>query len=200
MANTCFFYGSIHGTKEDVLRFKREVIDPNNVIYRTNITSDYSYEDATFSQYEYYEHVVLSLDGECDWSIVSSMGENLRPDSVYKNMATLSREYNLIIDMFGEEDSIEFQEHYVWYKGDLISDQCIDKVDYTIEYTGERLVAGGFEEFGETFLEFRDMTEEECHERIIQYDPYAVTFACDRVMDYCNSVEEEYEDQMEQEI
>ena len=89
------------------------------------------------------KHVMIS--GECAWSVYSCMIDT-GPISYYASCKTsypekfkgitlqeLSKKYNLIIEVWSEEDGFAFREHYKIVYGNFVIDDCINVNTYYID-------------------------------------------------------------------
>lgn len=120
MANECYYCMKITGKLENV----REFVDfigwegkyKNNGVGRVF--------GACVINYDKYNNDVCSctIDGDCAWSVYTSMIDNERRD----NLCTMSNKLNVIVEVFSQEPGCAFQEHYVIIKGDLDVDECVD--------------------------------------------------------------------------
>ena len=134
MPNWCNFTMRITGNPKGIAR-----------VYNA-ATTDYNEEDADCPEHLWrvfdfeevdettYSRFLVSKDfnGNCAWSVYSCMFDGVY---TYQNsnskghgitLQQLSKEENLIIEVFSWEEGCAFSEHYLIVKGDIIIDDTID--------------------------------------------------------------------------
>ena len=67
----------------------------------------------------------MTVSGDCAWSIQSAMIQGLLRDFP-NGLPAQSARLNLDIEAFSEECGLEFQEHFLFLKGETIIEECVD--------------------------------------------------------------------------
>ena len=151
MPNYCGYQMRIQGKPNDVA----EVIKVIQADYNYD-TMQFSADNHLFRVFEAdisedttdgdYRDVVLG--GSCAWSVFSCMMEG---DGTYYSslkseygdkfrgttLVELSKRYNVMIEVYGEESGCEFQEHYLIHNGELLVDDCVKYIELYKEYLEE---------------------------------------------------------------
>ena len=146
MTNPCFYSMKAKGAREDIEEFIQVV------------KADYDYNTMEFNFDRHLQRVYIAdeedieavdentysvfINGECAWSVVVCMLE----DGYYNDMkarlgdkfrgTTLvheSERLNLEIEVFSEECSMCFQEHYLVRHGVLEIDECVEWNEYFLD-------------------------------------------------------------------
>lgn len=136
MANHADYEAQIKGTKENVLKvfdtFKQIDYDKGPHMYRIFEANDAG-EPIQVDDGEF----ILGISGYCAWSIYSCMfpsslyfARGLSPNAV--DILTLSKQYDVQVEMYSAEPGMGFQEHYYIDKGELVIDDIAE--DYTSVY------------------------------------------------------------------
>ncbi len=120
MANDCYFEMMVQGKRSDCEKWmkKMESYDEPNHFYR--IFSSDVYEEGGDDD-NYY----IKVCGDCAWSL-----ETCCRTSGYSNgvdlFAVNTKELNLRMEAYSQEEGIGFQEHYIYDNGKCITDECED--------------------------------------------------------------------------
>lgn len=139
MPNLCSYELKAVGTKENQQKLLETMkadykIDKNDPIHMWRIFDADEYRDDTISDNE------MIISGNCAWSVHSCMfdgdGTYQKDDETGKGttIVALSKELDLIIEIFSEECGYGFMEHFLIDKGELKINDCIDYNEYSNEY------------------------------------------------------------------
>lgn len=151
MPNYCNYQMRIQGKPNDV----EKVIKI--------IQADYNYDTMEFSENKHlfrvfdadvmdditdgdYRDVVIN--GNCAWSVFTCMMEG--DGTYYSSMESeygdrfrgttlvkLSKDHNVMIEVYGEESGCEFHEHYLIHNGELLVDETVKYIELYKEYLEE---------------------------------------------------------------
>lgn len=128
MANNCYFEMKIKGENRDRLHAILDYKDDEYILARVfsvDVVDDTG--DTLF------------LCGDCAWSVYSCMcgegnGSYYKPDEEERdsegrllvNMAFLTKELNLEVEIISDEPGMRFSEHYYYKNGEAIIDDCVE--------------------------------------------------------------------------
>ena len=114
MANSCTFHMELIGSENQINQF---IVNLDNRNHRIN---NYSMID---NQFITEDVVKVTLHGLCDWNIEKSM---LSDKLDHLNLVRASKEGEFSIEVFSEEDSQAFQEHFHVICGEVLTDESND--------------------------------------------------------------------------
>lgn len=129
MANMCYFMMKIVGTEKNANEMF-DVIKNNYGIDVREYNRDVD-PDA--------DKVYIFLDGDCKWSVKSSMLD-VEP-SILSHASSL----NVTMEIFSSEPGCCFQEHFVIENGEISVNECVDFYEFDDVESFES--EGGLEEF-----------------------------------------------------
>lgn len=120
MANDCYYEMMIQGNRRDCEQWikRMESYDEPNHFYR--IHSSDIYEEGGNDD-DYY----IKVSGDCAWSLESCCRTSGYSDGI-DLFAVNTKELNLRMEAYSQEEGIGFQEHYIYDKGECIADECED--------------------------------------------------------------------------
>lgn len=152
MPNLCYYEMKIKGTKENCEQWvrKMESYDEPDHFFRmfSPIECDGEGTDDDYS---------MKIWGDCAWSLESCCRSGYTNEDLFaKNTKAL----NLDMEVFSQEEGCEFQEHYIYKKGECICDECVDWEEYyydTCEFDT-------FEKFKTEYDLPSDLTEDDLDE------------------------------------
>ena len=121
MANSCYFQMKIVGpakTRENV----KTIMLNKDSLYRIAAQDVQIIDDS-----EDEDTMEITLDGDCRWSIKSSMRSEIDAgEHKFLTLRDLSKKFELQIEAISEEPGFEFMEHYIVNNGIEEMDECID--------------------------------------------------------------------------
>lgn len=154
MPNICSYYCKVTGPKKGIDRF----------INATNNNYNYStYEVAGEHFWRVFETYISVLEqcpnnpelytliasGDCAWSIACCFTEvpfsyqhdnkMTMPNNKGVSVEQLSKEEQLIIEMYSDEIGMGFSEHYIWINGKLYTESVVDYTECDPEMDLEEL-------------------------------------------------------------
>lgn len=146
MANICNFSMLVVGKHEDIEKFYDAMSQNGNIYMGRGAEAEIEYED----DYDEEGTDRAQIDGWCKWSVQSALIDNAismrdNPDGWYWGdgadtsklefitLLEATKKWNLIIEVFSEESGCGFQEHYVFDKGTVLCDECIDYYEYWLD-------------------------------------------------------------------
>lgn len=169
MANYCAFMMKITGEKKSI----KEIIEmmkwkgrfsENGLgrIYDIHLSTSIDELDNSVSGI-----ISCELYGGCAWSVLSAMRDDNGRREV--SLESESKRLDLVIEVFSEETGMEFQEHVLIDKGEVLIDEC---VDYQEHFVGDHTTIQQYnDEYGTDFTE--DMVNDE-HVYVGGFDNYGV--------------------------
>lgn len=121
MANNCYYEMMICGRRQDCrewLRRMRSDDEPNHFwrMYKDLVFYDKSGDDENFS---------MKIAGECAWSLETCC----RASGYSKGIdlfAVNTKELNIVMEAYSQEEGMGFQEHYYYDKGECKIAECVD--------------------------------------------------------------------------
>lgn len=137
MANICSFLMKVRGDKEDIIQFHKALTQEGNIWMGRGADADLEFEGDDLA----------SLIGWCKWSIISALVDNAismrkEPERWYHEPGEEEKEYitlfeackrwNLVMEVYSEECGMQFQEHFICDKGDVICEECVDWEEYDV--------------------------------------------------------------------
>ena len=143
MANICDFSMVVKGKKENIEKFINMMEQKGNVwMGRGAMVNRIDIEEFENGNYR------CQIDGETKWSVISSMVDNAismrtEPEKWYwgEDKSKLSfvtlyeacEQLELDMEVYSEEPGCEFQEHYLFVDGNLVTDECVDYIEYYLD-------------------------------------------------------------------
>lgn len=121
MANNCWYRLKVKGSKDNVEEFIRAMKWEGEYADGGVGRVFCCYETPRYAD---ADEVCISaeLEGDCAWSVLSSMRAENNPN----NIEELSKRLSLGIEVYSEEVGMEFQEHFAVLNGEIQCDDCID--------------------------------------------------------------------------
>lgn len=124
MANLCDFFMKIRGTEADCRKWLEQMKDHQSEkhFYRMD---DIYVSEAEGTEKEYH----MVLHGLCAWSLETCC----RVSGYAKGtdlFAVHTAELNILMEAWGEETGMGFQEHYIYKKGECILEECKDYEEF----------------------------------------------------------------------
>lgn len=139
MANECYFHLKVVGKKESVKEFLKVLQAKYSYhedcfsfdrhfyrIFKTNVEEEGVLEDSYFA----------TVSGSCAWSVNHSMRDGKfscygifgkdKANSRGTNLVLESKNLDLKVEIFSEEEGFSFQEHYLYETGVLLKEECAD--------------------------------------------------------------------------
>lgn len=120
MANNCYYEIKVQGKKSDCekwLKRMQSYEEPNH-FYR--IFSSDVYEEGGNNEDHY-----IKICGDCAWSLESCCRTSGYSGGV-DLFAVNTKELGLRMEAYSQEEGMEFQEHYIYDKGECLADECED--------------------------------------------------------------------------
>lgn len=118
MANNCYYRMMIRGRREDCGKWIRRMESPEepNGFHRifSAIVYDERGDDNDFS---------AMIEGDCAWSLESCCRASGYSGGI-DLFAVNSKELNIVMEAYSQEVGCEFQEHYIYDKGNCLVDEC----------------------------------------------------------------------------
>ena len=152
MANCCYFTMKIAGKPEQVNQFANQL--------NTGFGRVYSFETdlLTIEKDSCPRSDLISVigQGDCAWSISTAM----------PNLLEVSERLGLCIEVFSSEPGNGFQEHYIYDKGSLLVDECVDYCEYWVSGYGEEEI--------QELLEELEITREELFSKLNEDEDYCI--------------------------
>ena len=141
MANICSFSMKAKGKSENITAFYNAMTQNGTIYMGRGAEAEINYDDAEGS---------AQIDGWCKWSVQSAMIDDAismrtNPniwswgggvDTSKLEFITLleaTEKWNLVIEAYSEESGCCFQEHYIFDKGTVVSDECVDWEEYWLD-------------------------------------------------------------------
>lgn len=127
MANNCYYQAQITGRAEDIreliMMMKWKGKYENDGLGRVfDISCTDMIRDTG-------DKVTVFIEGDCAWSILSSM----IGCASKRNLYTETKALNLRFEAYSEELGVGFQEHIVIDCGNLIVNDCVDTATYNLD-------------------------------------------------------------------
>lgn len=124
MANLCDFSIKIRGTKASCEKWLAlmESYEKEQHFYRME---DVYVSEADGTEEEYF----MVLHGCCAWSLETCCRASGYSEGV-DLFAVHTKELNLVMEAWGEETGMGFQEHYIYQNGICLTDECADYYEY----------------------------------------------------------------------
>ena len=122
--------------------------------------------------------------GDCAWSVLTAMCKEYRADA--PSLESETERLGLVVEVYSSEPGCCFQEHYLFAKGDLVIDECVDYEEHWVEgpehleeyneeygtdFTPDMLDENGdvcIGGFGDSFGDFADVSEYFAFEKEVQ--------------------------------
>lgn len=158
MANICEFDMKVTGRKEDVLEFV-DTLKLQAALY-------FDIDD-TFEQGDYMS---VTGFGGCKWSIYSSM----RSSRYSFSLEDMSERLDLVIEAYSKEPGLEFQEHILIDKGEVLIDECVDYEEYFVEELDQEGLRQLCEKTGLSADEIKDRSDHNGDFTIGGFDDYGI--------------------------
>lgn len=120
MANNCYYEMKVQGKKSDCeewLKRMRSYEEPNHF---WRIFSSDVYEECGDNE-DYY----IKICGDCAWSLESCCRTSGYSGGV-DLFAVNTKELNLRMEAYSQEEGFGFQEHYIYDKGECLAAECED--------------------------------------------------------------------------
>lgn len=152
MANCCYFTMKIAGKPEQVSQFVHSLNHGFGRIYSFEADPIFAEKDPRPGS----PLVAVVGQGDCAWSISTAMPK----------LQEESARLGLCIEAFSSEPGIGFQEHYLYDKGILLEDECVDYCEYWVSGYGEEEI--------QTLLEDFEMTREELFSKLNEDGDYCI--------------------------
>lgn len=92
--------------------------------------------------------------GDCAWSVLTAMCTEYREGA--PSLESETKRLGLVVEVYSSEPGCQFQEHYLFVKGDVICSECVDYQEHWVE--GHDSLDAYNEENGTSFTE--DMVNE----------------------------------------
>lgn len=133
MANMCYFMMKIVGTEKNA----EKMLDV--------IKSDYAIEASVYDRSADKENdkCYIFLDGDCKWSVKSSMLD-FKP-----SILSYSASFNVTLEIFSSEPGCCFQEHFVIENGNITVNECVGFYEFDSLESFES--EGGLKAFNEEY-------------------------------------------------
>lgn len=142
MPNYCFYEIRVKGSKQNIDTFKN-IIEYNNEqehFHRVFDFTEYSYEEMADGSYQ------LDGCGECAWSIEHCFLNSNPSNPTLTNLQMVSKNYNLQIEIIGEESGCQFAEHYCYVNGNCLAHESREFYTVQVKDDPEEYVSiGGYE-------------------------------------------------------
>ena len=137
MANLCSFSMKVRGDKENIIQFHKALTQEGNIWMGRGADADIIFE----------ENGVAFMSGTCKWSVISALVDNAismrtEPEKWYHPPGEEEHEYitlyeackrwNLVMEVYSEECGMQFQEHFICDKGEVICEECVPWEEYDV--------------------------------------------------------------------
>lgn len=137
MANLCSFLMKARGNKGDIEQFHKALNQEGKIWMGRGAETDLTFE----------EDGAAFMSGTCKWSVISALVDNAismrtEPDlwafsSEDKDLEFITlfeacKKWNLVLEVYSEECGLEFQEHFICNKGEVICEECVEWHEYDI--------------------------------------------------------------------
>lgn len=137
MANICSLLIKARGNKEDIEQFHKALNQDGKIWMGRGAETDLTFE----------EDGSAFMSGWCKWSVQSALIDDAismrtEPERWYHPEGEEEHEYitlfeackkwNLIVEVYSEEEGMQFQEHYICDKGNIICDECVNWEVYEV--------------------------------------------------------------------
>lgn len=119
MANCCCFTILLKGDRINCMSFLQKLnsCEEENHFFGTHGTlGDEYYTSGSYRMVIY---------GECRWSLESCCREGSPAHTDL--FAVNTRDLNLVLEAYSDEDGFDFQEHYIYDNGECKACECVDK-------------------------------------------------------------------------
>lgn len=149
----------------------------------------FSVEETMRMSYDDTEDIItVTLSGDCAWSVATCMlegGYQAQHNSDGRcNGTTLEKEtkrLGLVVEIYSEECGCEFMEHYIIASGEIITNECVEWLEYFMdnfddvtdfnETTGENWTEEQFKVYDEDTFEIGGM-DWDFDDGIVLYEEY----------------------------
>lgn len=153
MANNCAFDMRITGT-EDAIKELIAMLSWQGKFKERGLGRTYSFDAEELEETALPGIYTVTGYGDCAWSILTAMCAEYRKDA--PSLESETERLGLVVEVFSSEPGCRFQEHYLFVKGDIKVDDCVDYEEHWV--SGYTSLAAYNEEFETNFTE--DMLDE----------------------------------------
>ena len=139
MANICSFSMKVKGNKEDIIQFYRALNQKGKIWMGRGAETDLGFNDDE----------TAFMSGWCKWSIISALIDNAismrrepsrwsfgdgvdRDEIEFITLYEACKRWNLVMEVYSEECGMQFQEHFICDKGDVICEECVPWEEYDV--------------------------------------------------------------------
>lgn len=132
MANLCFYSMKVVGERRENLEKFFRAMNWDGEYKESGVGRVYDcdmVEEITQRADGLYQ---MTVAGDCAWSVQSSMIQGVRRDFP-NGLPVQSERLNLDIEVYAEECGMEFQEHFLFRKGEQLIADCVDWYDIDLE-------------------------------------------------------------------
>ena len=139
MANVCSFSMKVKGNRGDIEQFCKAMMQDGTVYMGRGADADIEFENENSA----------SLQGWCKWSIQSALidnaismrtepnrwffGEGVNSEELeFITLFEACKRWNIVMEVYSEECGLQFQEHFLCDKGEIIYQECIEWEEYDV--------------------------------------------------------------------
>lgn len=129
MANNCLFDMRITG-REEAIKELIAMLKWEGEFKEKGLGRTYSFDADELEETDVVGIYSVTGYGDCAWSILTAMCEEYRKDA--PSLESETKRLGLVVEVYSSEPGMCFQEHYLFVKGDVLVNECVDYEEHWV--------------------------------------------------------------------